>query len=181
MDIYTVLVIVHIIGTILGVGAATFIEVHLNMALKDGTMDPQERVVMGYDFLISRIGLAISFLSGIGFLWLYAVNDQWFRIVDGVFWAKMAIIMILIINAYLLHKHKIGLYWGSAFSFVSWWSAMLLGMFLSNTVKIMPAEPILSFMAIMAVYGAVVVAGAFVLDRIRKMTAQPKPSNETSQ
>jgi len=171
MDILTLLLIGHIIGTILGVGGATFIEIHLNMALKDGKMDDPERMVMGYDFLITRIGMAVSFFTGFGFIYLYYANDQLFRLADGVFWAKMAIILVIIINAYLLHKHKIGLYWGSAFSFVSWWIAMIFGMFLSNSVKILPAEPVVSFIIIMFGYALLVVVGAFILDRIRKKTS----------
>lgn len=179
MDLYTLLIIGHIIGTILGVGGATFIEIHLNMALADGDMEPQERAVLGKDFLITRIGMTIAFLTGFGFIIVYWLNDQLFRLSDGVFWAKMAIIVIIIINAYLLHKHKIGLYWGSAFSFVSWWTAMILGTFLTNGVKIISQNDIFSFLAIMVVYGAILILGAVILDRIRKFTSRksgPKPN-----
>jgi len=175
MDVYTLLIIGHLIGTVLGVGGATFIEVHLNMALRDGKMEPHERMVMGKDFLMTRIGLVISFLTGLGFILLYWQKDQLFRLDDGVFWAKMAIIFILVINAILLHLHKIGLYWGSAFSFVSWWAAMLLGTFLTNTVKIIPTNTFLSFLSVMVVYGIIVVIGAFILDKIRKKTANTAP------
>ena len=177
MDIYTLLIIGHIVGTILGVGAATFIEVHLNMALADGKMEPTEKAVMGKDFLISRIGLALCFVTGLGFIWLYVSHNQMHRLQDGVFLAKMAIIAILVLNAYLLHKHKIGLYWGSAFSFVSWWAAMLLGTFLTNNVKFFPGQNFVSFFTIMVVYGVVVVAGAWILHQIRNMTKQsPNPA-----
>lgn len=172
MDLYTLLIIGHIIGTILGVGAATFIEVHLNMALADGKMEPTEKAVMGKDFLISRIGLGLCFITGLGFVWLYASHNQLHRLQDGVFIAKMAIIVILVLNAYLLHKHKMGLYWGSAFSFISWWAAMLLGTFSSNGIKFFPGQSLYSFLSIMAVYAAFVVCGAWVLHQIRNMTKQ---------
>ncbi len=174
MDLYSILLIGHIIGTILGVGGATFIEIHLNLALRDGKMDPFERIIMGYDFLITRIGLGLSFITGIGFIVIYTLKDQLFRLADGVFWAKMCIVLIIVINAYLLHKHKIGLYWGSAFSFVSWWTAMLLGMFLSNAIKIIPSNPFLSFLFIMLFYSLVVILGAVTLDFIRKINSSEK-------
>jgi hypothetical protein len=168
MDIYTLLIIGHIIGAILGVGGATFIEIHLNMALQDGKMDRQDRAVLGKDFLLTRIGMALGFLTGVGFVIIWAMNDQLFRLMDGVFWSKMLIFLIIIVNAYLLHKHKIGLYWGSAFSFISWWAVMLLGIFLSNSIKFVPQNPTLSFFAIMIVYAFFVVIGAVALDLIRK-------------
>lgn len=151
----------------MGVGGATFIEIHLNMALKDGKMDDTEKAFMGKDFLFTRIGMAISFITGFGFILEYYLHDQLFRLMDGVFWAKMSIILIIIVNAYLLHKHKIGLYWGSAFSFVSWWTAMILGSFNTSSIKFFPANVPVSFISIMAVYTLCVIVGAFVLHKLR--------------
>lgn len=178
MDTHTLLIIGHLIGTILGVGAATFIEIHLNMALADGKMDDVEKRIMAKDFLLSRIGLAIAFLTGLGFIAEYYLHNQMFRLIDGVFWAKMAIIVVIMVNAYLLHKHKISLYWGSAFSFVSWWAAMLLGTFLTNGIKFFPGNVPVSFFSIMVVYGFIVVIGAFVLHKIREMGKLPVTPSE---
>ncbi len=169
MDTHSILILGHIIGTILGVGGATFIEIHLNMALRDGKMDDTEKLFMKKDFLFTRIGMAIAFITGIGFIIEYWSHNQMFRLMDGVFWAKMAIIVIIIINAYLLHKHKVGLYWGSAFSFVSWWTAMVLGTFLTNGVKFFPGNVPVSFISIMMVYGTCVVVGAWILHKFRNL------------
>ncbi len=182
MDLHTTLIIGHIIGTVLGVGGATFIEIHLNMALKDGVMDQNDRAFLGKDFLLTRIGMAIGLLTGIGFIIEYALHNQLFRLNDGVFWAKMAIFLIIIVNAYLLHKHKIGLYWGSAFSFVSWWTVMLLGTFLTNGIKFFPGNIPVSFVSIITVYLLIVCVGAQILHRIRnmnKITPQNTSSNST--
>jgi hypothetical protein len=175
MTLYFLLIVGHIIGTILGVGGATMIEIHLNKALRDGKMDTVERDFLGSDFLMTRIGMAIGLITGIGFVITYYANDQLFRIDSGVFWAKMAIFLIIVINAYLLHKHKVGLYWGSAFSFVSWWTVMLLGMFLSNSVALLPGETFLSFVVVMLVYGVAVVLGAFILHKLRERLKTPVP------
>lgn len=185
MDVYTLLVIGHLFGSILGVGGATFIEVHLNRALKDGDMDPMERSNLKVDFFVTRIGMALGILTGIGFVALYVVNDQLFRLMDGVFWAKLAMVLIIVVNAILLDLHKIGLYWGSAFSFVSWWGAALLGVFLSQNFKILPANPTLSFIVIMIAYGVVIVVGAKALHMLRERGKQtpppPQPSSQSSQ
>ncbi len=168
MDTYFLLVLAHIIGTILGVGGATMIEIHLNLALRDGKMDATDKEFMAIDFLLTRVGMAITFLSGFGFIWLYSASDQLFRLENGVFWAKMAIIAIIVVNAYLLHKHKVGLYWGSAFSFVSWWTAMILGMFMTNGIKVIPADPLVSFITVMGIYGISVIISAFILHKVRE-------------
>lgn len=167
MSIHFLLILGHIIGTILGVGGATMIEIHLNKALQDGKMDANDRSFLGSDFLITRIGMGIGLITGIGFIVEYWMADQLFRLASGVFWAKMAIFLIIVINAYLLHKHKVGLYWGSAFSFISWWTVMLLGMFLSNSIRI-ATDQFVAFFAIIVVYGATVLVGAQILHRLRE-------------
>jgi hypothetical protein len=176
MDTYFFLILGHVIGTILGVGGATMIEIHLNKALRDGKMETVERDFLGSDFLITRIGMALGLFTGIGFVFEYWKNDQLFRLDSGVFWAKMAIFLIIVVNAYLLHKHKVGLYWGSAFSFVSWWTVMLLGMFLSNSIAILPGETFISFITVMLVYGVAVILGAFILHKLReRLKKTPEP------
>ncbi len=167
MDTHSLLILGHIIGTILGVGGATMIEIHLNKALQDGKMDTTDREFLGSDFLVTRIGMFIGFVTGMGFIVEYWMHDQLFRLDSGVFWAKMLIFLIIILNAYLLAKHKVGLYWGSAFSFVSWWTVMILGSFLTSNVKIIPADTLLSFVTIMGVYAVTIIIAAFVLHKIR--------------
>ena len=175
------LLIGHIVGAILGVGGATFIEVNLNIALKDGKMDATDKAFMAKTFLITRIGMFIGFVTGVGFIIEYWMHNQLFRLMDGVFWAKMLIFLIIILNAWLLAKHKVGLYWGSAFSFISWWTVFLLGMFLTNGTKFFPAEPMYSFFAIMVSYGVVVVVGAWILHKIREMGKSPIPPTPPTQ
>jgi hypothetical protein len=179
MDLHFFLIFGHIIGAVLGVGGATMIEMHLNKALRDGKMDETERGFLGGDFLVTRIGMGLCFVTGIGFIIEYWAFNQLFRLSDGVFWAKMLIFLIIIINAYLLHKHKIGLYWGSAFSFVSWWIAFTFGIFLTEGVKFIPQDPLMSFFTLMAIYGTIVVVGARVLHIIRERVKMTVPS-ETS-
>ncbi len=168
MSLHFFLIFGHIIGTILGVGGATMIEIHLNKALRDGKMDTAERDFLGSDFLITRIGMGLGLITGIGFIVEYALNDQLFRTDNGIFWAKMLIFLIIVINAYLLHKHKIGLYWGSAFSFISWWTAMLFGMFLSEGIRFMPQDTLLSTILLLLIYGVIVVIGARILHILRE-------------
>ncbi len=171
MDVYAILVLVHLFGTVLGVGGATMIEVHLNKALADGTMSADERGMLGLNFVVLRVGLVLAVLSGIGFIIFYHSVGQDFRLQNPVFWAKMAMVVVVLVNALLLQAHKISLYWGSALSFVTWWGIMIAGFFLTNGVRF-------GFWEIMISYIVMVVAGAFILHRIREWVKQRTPQVE---
>lgn len=154
------LIIAHIIGTILGVGGATMIEIILCKSLKDGTVSDDERNILAPTYTVVRVGLIVAILSGFGFLLVYKFNGQNFRLYDPVLWAKLMIIMVIAVNAILLQMHRVSLYWGSAFSFVSWWLVALLGIFLTNGIKH-------SFFSIMFVYALALIVGAALLHFIR--------------
>lgn len=171
MDTYTTLVLVHLLGTVLGVGGATMIEVHLNKALADGNMSPDERGMLGLNFVVLRVGLVLAVLSGVGFIVLYQITGQEFRLQNPVFWAKMLMVVIVLINALLLQAHKVSLYWGSALSFVTWWGIMVSGFFLTQGVRY-------GFWEIMITYAVLVVAGAFILHRIREWVKSRTPQVE---
>jgi hypothetical protein len=174
IDFYTLLVIAHLFGAALGLGGATFIEVFLNKALRDGTVDPTEKLFLTTTYQVLRVGLVTSLITGIAFVVYYFVNDQVFRMTNGVFIAKMFVIFILVGNAVLLHLHKMKLWWGSTLSFMSWYFAFFLGTFLTHSVRF-------GFWEIMVTYVIFVVAGGYALEEIRRRsrakwlaTQQPK-------
>lgn len=179
-DLYLLLVVLHLVGAVLGVGAATFIEVFLNKALADRKMDDSEKGFMKTTYVVLRTGLVLSVVTGIGFLLYYYSLGQYGKMQSEVLWAKNTIILILVLNAVLLHMHKMKLRWGSSLSFVSWWAAFLLGIFLTQNEQF-------GYIEIMIGYGITVVAGAFVLEWIRgyvqkkyaakqQVTSAPAPS-----
>lgn len=161
MDIYTLLIIVHLIGVALGVGGATFIEIFLTRSLMDGVIDPTESGFLKIVYRVVRVGLVLSLFTGFGFLVLYIAHGQFFKLYNPVLWAKLTIVSIIAINAILLQMHKISLWLGSAFSFISWYAALIVGIFLTNSTK-------LSYLEIMLAYILSVIVGGFVLDAIRK-------------
>lgn len=161
IDTYTILIILHLFGSALGLGGATFIEVFLNKALRDGVVDPTEKMFLSATYKVLRVGLAISFITGLGFVWIYIVNDQIYRMTNPVFIAKMLIVFILVLNAVLLHLHKMKLWWGSTLSFMSWYFAFFLGTFLTHSIRF-------GFWEIMITYVVFVIAGGYVLEAIRQ-------------
>ncbi|MEK7531818.1 MAG: hypothetical protein AAB545_02740 [Patescibacteria group bacterium] len=149
------------IGTILGTGGATMIEILLAKALKDGVVDPLESDFLRATYRVVRVGLLLSVFSGFGFLLLYEFSGQTARLYNPVLWAKLTIILIILANALLLQARKINLFWGSAFSFVSWWTAVLLGILLTN------GSYALSYPSIMFYYLIAVFLGAGILEACR--------------
>lgn len=121
------LVIVHIFGATLGVGAATFAEIFLLKSLKDGVIDPVEGSFLQVTYRIIRIGLALLIFSGFGLFLLYRLEGATDLLYNPVLWAKMSIVIIIIINAVLMQSRKIPIRWGSPLSLASWHATLILG------------------------------------------------------
>ena len=157
MDWHTALILGHIVGTVLGVGGATFAEVHLIRALRDGVMSADESSIMQTTYTIIRIGFFILILSGFGFLLLARLEDQatWFYSIK--LWAKLGIVGIIGVNAALLQLRWIPLLWGSAISLVSWYTALVLGVLGRGEY---------SFFWIYVVYASAIVVVYFILRTI---------------
>ena len=162
MDIYLFLILAHTVGAVLGVGGATMAEVLLIKALKDGKMDPLESNLMQGVYSVIRVGFTISLISGFSFLILYKVNGQIGQIWNPVLWAKMTVVFSIGLNAILLQARAIHLKLGSAISFVSWYTALFLGVFIRD----IPA----GYFSIILVYLVAVFIGIFALDWVRKFS-----------
>lgn len=167
---YTFLVFTHIVGTILGVGGATMIEVHLNKSLQRGGMSEDERTLLQSDYRLVRVGLILALLSGFGFLLYYKLNGFTAAMFDPFLWAKLSIVIVIACNTILLQARWMSLYWGAALSFVSWWAAALFGVFMSRGVEVdlfAGGDFFSVFSSLMVLYIVSVVIGAALLEFIR--------------
>lgn len=162
MDVYLFLILAHTIGAVLGVGGATLAEVLLIKALKDGNMDPLESNLMQGVYSVVRVGFVISLISGFSFLILYKVNGQIGQIWSPVLWAKMTVVFFIGLNAILLQAHAIPLKLGSAVSFVSWYIALFLGVFIRGLSA--------GYFTIILFYLVAVFIGIFILDWVRRFS-----------
>ena len=161
MDVYLFLILAHTIGAVLGVGGATLAEVLLVKALKDGSMDPLESNLMHGVYSVVRVGFVISLMSGFSFLILYKINGQTGQIWSPVLWAKMTVVFFIGLNAILLQARAIPLKLGSAVSFVSWYTALFLGVFIRDLSA--------GYFSIIFVYLIALILGIFALDAIRRL------------
>ena len=161
MDLLSYIVILHLVGTVLGVGGATFVEININRSLKDGVIDPIEGGFLSVNFRPVRIGLIISVVTGVAFLLIYRFEGQAFRIYDPVLCAKLTMIGVIVFNALLLQVHKLPLWLGIALSFVSCYAAMVAGIMLRG-----PAVP---YLTVMSIYLVGIVIGVFALMWVRRL------------
>ena len=127
MSIYTFLVISHIVGTVLGVGGATFAEILHTKALKDRVVTPEESSTLKVTYRVLRVGLLLTVLSGFSFLLFYRLTGQSELIFDPKLWAKLFIVIVIMINALLLQAKAVPFWLGSAVSLTSWYGALVLG------------------------------------------------------
>lgn len=153
MDIYTLLVVGHVIGTILGTGGATIAELQINKALKDNKVSDEERTLMHIDYGMIRVGMAFIAVSVIGMFWYFSSQGDSFLFTSQRIWAKELMFGFIIINAIALHKRWIPLWLGASISFTSWWGAAILGMLGDMTYSFV-AYVIIYVIAIIAVAGA---------------------------
>lgn len=127
MDWRTFLTIGHIIGTVLGVGGATFAEIFIQKSLKDGKVDETENQFLHTTYFVLRLGLVILVLSGIGYFLLALQTGTTARFLGPRVLAKMTITGIIVLNAILLKIRKVPLWLGSGISLTSWYAALVIG------------------------------------------------------
>ena len=139
----------HIIGTVLGVGGATFAEIFYLKGDKNGSVA----------YTVLRIGMIILVLSGFGYLLLLRLAGEEQYIYSPRLWAKLTITLIILINALLLQVHRLPMKIGSAVSLTSWYADLVLGTWRGLHV---------GYLEIMAWFVAAILAVAFFEHLIRK-------------
>lgn len=157
MSVYSLLIVAHIIGTILGVGGATFAEIFHVRAMRDGTITEEEGATLKICYTVLRIGLAILLLSGFSFLIYYRLTGQEELLYSDKLWAKMSIVFIIPINAVLFQIRKIPTWLATAVSLTSWYTALILGIYHDIPY---------SYFEIIGLYIVAIFMVAFILHRI---------------
>src|SRR3989304_1938899 len=151
MDWLTLIRIAHITGTVLGVGATTFAEIFYLKFLKDGEIDPLENDILKVFYKFIRLGLVILVFSGFGFLILWRLNFLGPQVFfSDRFLVKIAIILVLLLAAFAMNFRLINFRVGSAVTLVSWYMAMILGIWR----KIPFSYPVIIFIYIILIFAA---------------------------
>ena len=148
MELFTILLLLHIIGTILAVGGATASDALFLKSIKNKHISKDEFKLLHEASKLIWTGLVIAVLSGIGFL-----LNQYYTAGEITYWnnaffqAKVIIVTIVFLNGLVFHgkllpllKKNIGedmrekaissKFWlfslTGTISIVSWWSIVIL-------------------------------------------------------
>ncbi len=165
MDWFQILIISHLIGAVLGVGGATFAEINILRALRDGTISKDESYLMHGVYSTMRLGFFITLVSGFGILAYFRLNGMEAELFEPKLWAKMTIIGFLGFNAMLLQLRAIPILWGSAISITSWYAALIIGSM---------HEISYSYFTILAIYAVTVGVSFLILANIHKRMIKHK-------
>lgn len=147
MDWITLFYVLHIIGTALGVGGATVSDFLFLRSVRDRKISSDEFYLLTSISRILWIGLALLIFSGAGILVVkYLTIGS--VVVSGMFYAKMTIVLIILLNGLAFKKFVFPVLkasvnrplqdsvfvkklWVLSFvgtiSIVSWYSTLLLG------------------------------------------------------
>ena len=156
----------HVLGTALGVGGSTFVEIFAIKFAKDKKTDIFEHEVLKVCISVVRIGLIILTFSGLGLLVLWRMRllgpDVFY---SGRFLAKMTILLVLLLVALLTNFRLVNFKLGSAVSTACWYAAMILGIWRGLDI---------SYFAIMAGFGVFVALTYFFLEYARRLSLKNK-------
>ena len=98
--------VVHIFGLVLGVGAATLLDLIIARFILMRGITSEHVYVVDFSSRIVTIGLALLWISGIGFLVHYGVFNP-AKLQNPKIWAKIAIVALLSANGLLVHYYVI--------------------------------------------------------------------------
>jgi len=128
IDTFTLLIMLHVIGTILGTGGATVAELQITKALKDKKVSSDEKALMHVNYGMIRVGMGLLLISVIGMFWYFYNQGSNYLFTTEKLWIKDLMFAMIFLNAIALHKRWVPLWLGASTSFTSWWGATLLGL-----------------------------------------------------
>ena len=99
----TGLLLVHVFGLALGLGAALFMDLWIVSRLYHASFSRNDLTLLDFGSRLVTLGLALLWVSGLGFLLFYyayapgALSNQ-------KIWGKMAVVTLLSLNGVLIHR-----------------------------------------------------------------------------
>ena len=150
----------HQVVAVLGAGAATFTEIFYLKAIRDGKIEEYEAEDLGVFYFVMRFALIILVFTGFNILvvWrLKFLGPDFFY--NSRLWAKYMIVLVILVNAILIHGKKIPLWLGSPLSLTSWWVVFFLGYWRNANV---------SFIGIIFGYVLALIVVGLILEFIKR-------------
>jgi len=103
ITLHKALVILHVLGLVLGFGVAISIDFLLLRCLLSGRMSRSALDMAEHAAYLTALGLVVLWLTGFGFLLqYYEISPE--KLLNPKIHAKLAIVALLSLNGYLIHK-----------------------------------------------------------------------------
>ncbi len=182
MSWYYILVVAHIIGTSLGVGAVTVNDSLFFRALKNKRIDKSMIETWKTISGIIWVGLSILFFSGVLFFVVYRLGAPTHLSLafTSKFWLKMVIVGVLFANGLAMHAKSLQLlsrvvaeggklssprflssanlfFASGAISFVSWYAALMLGITRNFSLTFLQGLGVYLAILILAVFASYII------------------------
>ncbi|MGF3025966.1 hypothetical protein ACQVP2_24440 [Methylobacterium aquaticum] len=100
--VLTLLVGLHLIGLCFGLGGATMLDFWILRWMRWGSLPAEIARIFLFVSKVVTVGLALLWLSGLGFLAVYAVESPE-KFGNPKLWAKITVVLALTINGLLIH------------------------------------------------------------------------------
>lgn len=166
----TFLLIAHVVGVALGVGGATMSDVLFLTSISDRRIDRSELKLLKIASKVVVGGLILLCISGLGFFFVGTVPTP-------RFWAKFTIVLIATLNGNIMHRYLFPIFeqcvrdrvhllsaefvqhapimvTAGAVSAISWYTALILGMWRTLTLGYFGIMGAYLSMVMVAVIGA---------------------------
>ncbi|MCJ2087222.1 hypothetical protein MKK88_14685 [Methylobacterium sp. E-005] len=101
VHVLTVLVGLHLLGVCFGLGGATMLDFWILRWLRWGDLPGEIARIFGFVSKVCTVGLALLWLSGLGFLALYAVEAP-DKLANPKLWAKLTVVLVLTLNGLVI-------------------------------------------------------------------------------
>jgi hypothetical protein len=95
--------VTHFIGLVLGLGAATLLDLIILRFLVARTVSAEHCQIVEFSSKVVTVGLALLWITGFGFLLHYGLFDP-AKLGNQKIWAKMVIVGILTLNGVFIHR-----------------------------------------------------------------------------
>ncbi|MEX0917496.1 MAG: hypothetical protein WDZ90_03175 [Candidatus Paceibacterota bacterium] len=116
------LIVFDLFELALTVGASTFALTFYFMGIKDGTIDASEKRFMHAVYFALRLALALIIVTEVYYLYQYGLANFPLAPTLEILLFRWAVIAIIIVNAVLMHIHKMPMWLGPALAGGSWYT-----------------------------------------------------------
>lgn len=100
--ILTLMLALHLVGLCFGLGGATMLDFWILRWMRQGSLPPEIERSFLFISKVVTMGIALLWISGLGFLGLYALESPE-KLANPKLWAKVIVVAVLTVNGVLIH------------------------------------------------------------------------------